>query len=114
MLTGVLCDERSCSYRSSMGGNSNRWCPRGVSSKHSGHHSLGSLPPSLTKLTNFWTEVESQGMPSHGLLVEDMTLQEQIQSHSTHGWISRMFLNIFFEVIPMKGVKCHVIDTKHK
>ena len=56
------------------GGNSNRWCSRGGSSTHSGHHSLGSLPPSLTKLTNFWTEAESQGMPSHGLLMEDMTL----------------------------------------
>ena len=80
------------------GGNSNRWCPRGVSSKHSGPHSLGSLPPSLTKLTNFWTEVESQGMPSHWVLVEDMTLQEQIQSYSTHVWITRLFREIYFEL----------------
>ena len=96
------------------GGNSNRWCPRGVSSTHSGPHSLRSLPPSLTKLTNFWTEVESQGMSSHGLLMEDLTLQEQIQSHSTHGWISRMFQNIFLEVVPMKRVKFHALNTKHK
>ena len=80
------------------GGNSNRWCSGGGSSTHSGPHSLGSLPPSLTKLTNFWTEVESQGMPSHWVLVEDMTLQEQIQSYSTHVWITRLFREIYFEL----------------
>ena len=51
-------------------------------------------------------------MPSHGLLVEDMTLQEHIQSLHTWMDIKDVSKHFFFEV--MKGTKYYAMDSKHK